>query len=109
MTEVPNEIGKKYLITTSDWFMAPDGEQYSAVFGTVHGIFSADKTLGVETNKDSTNWYVRIGNMTVAGCRVNYAIRTDKVNFEPVNREWDHESRLYVEKQSMTRIYDADK
>ena len=39
------EIGKKYLITTDDWFYAPDGNNYKSVFGTLTGVYSDDDTL----------------------------------------------------------------
>ncbi len=71
-------IGDKALITTEGWFYAPDGISYRAVFGTVKGVLNSQDTLGVKTNARSTNWYVEIGNMTVAGCQIHYAIKTDK-------------------------------
>ena len=74
------KIGDKALITTEGWFFAPDGVSYRAVFGTVKGISTSEDTLGVKTNAKSTNWYVEIGNMLVAGCQIHYAIKTDKCN-----------------------------
>lgn len=71
------EPGQKALITTDDWFFAPDGNSYRAVFGTVHAVRSAEETLGIRPNGKSTNWYVEIGNMTIAGCQVHYAVKTD--------------------------------
>ena len=73
-------IGEKAIITTDNWFFAPDGQNYRAVFGTVKAVKSAEETLGVKTNSKSTNWYVEIGNMTLAGCQIHYAIKTDKCN-----------------------------
>lgn len=35
------QVGKKALITTNNWFMAPDGLQYKAVFGTIIRVASA--------------------------------------------------------------------
>lgn len=92
------ETGKKYLITTSDWFMAPNGRQYKSVFGTVNSINDADSSLGLKTNRNSTNWYVMVGNMMVAGCQIHYVIETDEVlpegipaiNHEVVNGEVKH-------------------
>lgn len=69
-------VGEKYLVSTDNWFVAPDGTQYRAVYGTVHAILE-DNTLGIKTNRNSTNWYIHIGNMVVAGCQIHYAIRTD--------------------------------
>lgn len=71
-------VGQKALVTMDQWFFAPDGRQYRAVFGTVRGIRTAEVTLGVKPNARSTNWYLEIGRMTVAGCQVHFAIQTDE-------------------------------
>ena len=71
------QIGCTALITTDNWFIAPDGQMYRAVFGAVKAIRNDEATLGVRTNAKSTNWYVEIGNMTIAGCQIHYAIKTD--------------------------------
>ena len=102
------DIGEKYLITTNDWFYAPDGESYKAVYGTVRGIYSDAETLGIKTNARSTNWYVEIGNMLVAGCQIFYAIKTDKVNLDPGHREFEHNGMIVDGKLALTRIYYAD-
>ena len=70
-------IGDKVLITTDNWFVAPDGSECRAVFGTVHGVFDSETTLGIKTNDRSTNWYVKIGRMIVAGCQIHYVIKSD--------------------------------
>jgi len=67
-----------------------DREQYKAIYGTVSAITDAEKELGVKTNSRSTNWYVKIGEMTVAGCQVFYAIQIDKVSFCPPIIELSH-------------------
>lgn len=74
------EIGKKALVTTSEWFYAPDGAVYRAVFGTVRGVMSAAETLGIKPKAGDASWFLEIGNMTIAGCQIKYAIRTDKCN-----------------------------
>lgn len=102
------ELGERYLITTDNWFIAPDGEQYRAVFGTVTGVTSDDQTLGIKTNRGSTNWYVVIGNMIVAGCQIHYCIRTDEVSRRPVTREWVDGDTLRAEREPVSRIYCAD-
>lgn len=79
------EVGKKALITTNEWFIAPDGKQYRAVFGTVKAVQSSEETLGVRTNARSTNWYVEIGCVTLAGCQVHYAIRAETCNLGHVD------------------------
>jgi hypothetical protein len=69
----------KYLITTDNWFYAPDGKQYRAAWGEVKIL--SDDVLGVKTNARSSNWYARVGNdeshIIIAGCQIHYAIRTD--------------------------------
>ncbi len=77
-------VGKKYLITTDHWFYGPDGGQYRAAFGTVKAIHSSEETLGVKTNARSTNWYVEVGCLTIAGCQIHYAVQTDTCSFEPI-------------------------
>ena len=88
------EIGKKYLVTTEEWFAGPDGERYKAVHGTVTGLHSDDATLGIKTNRGHTNWYMEIGQMIIAGCQIKYAIRTDEVNKEPVLEQNWHDGKI---------------
>jgi hypothetical protein len=70
----------RYLITADEWFYAPDGKQYRAAWGNVHII--ADDILGVKTNRNSSNWYARIGNnekhVIIAGCQIHYSVRCNK-------------------------------
>jgi hypothetical protein len=102
------QINDKVLITTNEWFFAPDGEVYKAVFGTVKAILTAEETLGVKTNSKSTNWYVQVGNMTIAGCQIHYCIKTDEVSSDPGTREIEYEGELKVTRNPTTRIYRAD-
>lgn len=99
--------GKKYLITTDEWFFAPDGQQYRAVFGTVSGIESDESILGFKA-RHSTNWYVKIGNMLIAGCRVHYAIMTDTISDQPPIRSMEHEGKISHAPEEQSRIYHAD-
>lgn len=68
--------GEKYLITTDNWFFAPDGEQYRAIWGTCN-FSKTDEVLGFNPTR-STNWLLKVGEgegaMTLGGCQVNYAI-----------------------------------
>ena len=100
--------GKNYLINTSEWFIAPDGDSYKAVYGTLKGVFSSEETLGVKTNARSSNWYVVIGNMIVAGCQILYAMETDCVNFNPVEAEVDFNGERKRVAKTRTRIYNAN-
>lgn len=71
----------KYLITTDNWFYAPDGKKYRAVWGEVKVL--EDNILGVKTNRNSTNWFISIGEngreMIIAGCQIHYAIKRDEM------------------------------
>lgn len=70
--------GEKYLVTTDEWFIAPDGNSYCAVWGNV--ILQSDsETLGIKTNDKSTNWYAIVGthenHVVIAGCQLHYAVK----------------------------------
>ena len=77
------QIDEKYLITTDSWFLGPDGNQYKAVFGTVTAVLTDKEYLGITTNRQSTNWYLVIGEMVIAGCQIHYAVRTDSISSGP--------------------------
>lgn len=102
-------IGDKVLVTTDNWFFAPDGETYKAVFGTVKGVFDDQQALGIKTNARSTNWYVQIGDMMIAGCQIHYAILTDGFSKNAPIREFEHNGKVIKGESTMTRIYNADK
>src|SRR3546814_7562125 len=63
LSQLMVSVGDQALITTDNWFYAPDGKSYRAAFGTVQAIRSSEIALGVKTNSKSTNWYVEVGNM----------------------------------------------
>lgn len=67
-------IGKNVLITTGNWFVAPDGRQYKSVWGKLIQIKEASKHLGFVPNRAHANWYICIGNMTIMGCQAMYFI-----------------------------------
>lgn len=100
-------VGKKALINTDQWFVAPDGQQYKAVFGTIKSVLDSTEALGVRTNAKSTNWYVEIGNLTVAGCQIHYAVQTDSCNLNDVMNYEVKDGEL-VQFMQPTRIYNAD-
>ena len=102
------KIGKKALLHTNHWFHAPDGKQYNNVFGTIKAVLSDEETLGIKTNRGSTDWYVEIGNMTIAGCQILYGIATDTCNlgeYEDYHTSAEHGCKKYI---SPSRIYNAD-
>ena len=102
------KVGDKFLITCDNWFIAPDGEQYRAVFGTVHAVMDSQEALGVKTNAKSTNWYVVIGNMILAGCQIHYAVRCNGYSRKPPTIECEHEGQFKPSQGAITRIYNAD-
>lgn len=73
-----NLIGHKVLITSTSWFFAPDGRQYRAVFGVLVAIHTSQDTLGFTPSRTHTNWYVQVGNVTIAGCQVLQCVKTDE-------------------------------
>ena len=101
------DLNKSYVITTDAFFFAPDGEQYKAVFGTVTAILNDEQTLGIKTNRGSSNWYVVIGDMIVAGCQIHYCIRSDGFSKKPTKMQIVHDGQLSYHDENITRIYDA--
>lgn len=109
MNTIPMNInpGDKALVTTDNYFVAPDGRQYRAVFGTVKAARTAEDTLGIRPNGKSTNWYLEIGNMTIAGCQVHYLTRCENVKIGPVT-EWNMHEGRHVPSERPCVIYYAD-
>ena len=72
--------GKKYLITTEDWFRTPDGDQSKAVWGTAK-MLTTDDVFSFKPLRPSTNWFLKVGegngSMIVAGCQIHYAIECE--------------------------------
>jgi len=100
-------IGDKCLITTDNYFVAPDGKQYRSVFGTVKAVHDAQTVLGIKPNAKSTNWYVEIGNMILAGCQIHYLVKTDKVSYNMItDTTWG--GGIYTTFTRETVIYNAD-
>jgi hypothetical protein len=100
--------GDKALVTTEGWFYAPDGNSYKAVYGTVEAVRTAESTLGVKPNGRSTNWYLEIGNMTIAGCQIHYAVKTDKCSKDK-SRNWSANAEHGInEYEAPSVIYFAD-
>lgn len=101
------EVGKKVLVTCDNWFYAPDGQNYRALFGTVKGVFTAEETLGVRPNGKSTNWYAEVGNMLIAGCQIHYVARIDTCELGAVNA-WTEVDGTVKEFTRPSHIYNAD-
>jgi hypothetical protein len=80
----------KYIVTTDNWFYAPDGNSYKAVWGDV--TILEDTFLGIKTNRNASNWYAKVGSennhVIVAGCQIHYAVYCEN---EPNNQTFKHE------------------
>lgn len=80
----------KYLITTDNWFVAPDGKQYRSVWGECEVI--EDAFLGVKTNRNSSNWFVKVGSedkhVIVAGCQIHYSIKCESKPISTPVSDW---------------------
>lgn len=70
----------KYLITTHEWFYAPDGKQYRAVWGEV-SILESKEVLGLDPNRVTSNYCYRVGteehHIIIGGCQVTYSVKCD--------------------------------
>lgn len=106
---------EKYLITTNSWFYAPDGKQYRGAWGSVK-IFE-DSFLGIKTNRNSSNWYLKVGSndkhIIIAGCQIHYAIKCNNKPKEDNWEAWDtiknNDKKLeYQVSQSPNPIYIAE-
>lgn len=93
-------IGSTVLITCDNWFFAPDGQSYRAVWGSVKAVRTDNEVLGLKTNARSTNWYIEIGNMILAGCQIHYALECSEPHFG--------ECRDDEGKKIPSRIYNAN-
>lgn len=102
-------VGDKALVTCEQWFIAPNGRLYRCVFGTVKAVLTAEDALGVRPNGRSSNWYLEIGCITIAGCQIHYAVRTDAAILDRVN-DWHFsaEKQTLVEYDRPSMIFDAD-
>lgn len=108
-SQVSQMVGQKVLVTTDAWFTAPDGCSYKAVCGKLVCVESDKEVLGLKTNAHSTNWYIQVGRMLVAGCQIHYVINCEgvDVNFNRSKSEVTHEGVNKPITQD-SRIYNAD-
>lgn len=98
----------KYLITTDNWFFAPDGRQYKSVWGEVEIL--EDLILGVKTNRNSSNWYAKIGtdenHIIVAGCQIHYALKSNEKPNQNIIQDFTTSDNgiVYFERPTLTYI-----
>jgi hypothetical protein len=102
--------GQKYIITTNDWFIAPDGDSYKSAWGTCE-VKCIKEVFGFDPIRPSTNWYLQVGKegteAIIAGCQIHYAIRCEN----PPEDKYIGQS--YIEKETgkylnSSRIYYAE-
>lgn len=91
------ENGKKYLVTTDNWFRAPDGENYCAAWGACE-LKKTEDVFGFTPARPSTNWFLKIGteekHVIIAGCQVHFAVRSEN---RPKSR---HFGKFYKDKDT---------
>jgi len=99
-------IGKKVLVTTDTWFFAPDGKEYISVYGDLIGVFSDSEITGIKTNSKSTNWYIQVGSMIVAGCQIHYVVNCEDKDVElgEVETFLTHKGK-YITSKRPSKIY----
>lgn len=97
----------KYLITTDEWFTAPDGIQYKAAWGDVEVL--EDSFLGLKTNRNSTNWFAKVGSednhIIIAGCQIHYAIRCEEQPECADAKDWQADANKLNVFKAPNRIY----
>lgn len=93
-----NYLNQKVLITTQDWFYAPDGKQYRAIWGTLKGVHEAKSVLGFVPGRTHDNFFIEIGNAAIAGCRGLYCVLCPtKPDFKEVEHSmYDHTNGLKI-------------
>lgn len=100
----------KYLITTDAWFLAPDGQEYKAVWGEVEIL--SDNFLGIKTNARSANWFAKVGSeenhVIIAGCQIHYAAKSEERPSSNFCETWTTEGGNFKSFKSPSRIYFAE-
>lgn len=71
-------LNHNVLCTTQNWFVAPDGKQYRAIWGKLNAIHEAGKELGFIPNRSHANWFYEIGKTIIMGCQILYLLRCDE-------------------------------
>jgi hypothetical protein len=90
----------KYLVTTDNWFIGPDGEQYRAAWGNVE-VFTAQDVWGF-TPARSTNWFAKVGGAIIAGCQIHYAVECPKA---PARKQGRYKNKDTGEDMPFNNIY----
>jgi len=83
--------GQKYLVTTEEYFVTPNGKQYKAAFGEYKG----KAAFGVD--------FTYIGNIALKTDKIYSAVKTDEVDFGNKQDEWSEKGEMRD-----TWIYNAE-
>lgn len=106
-----NDPEAKYLITTDNWFAAPDGFMYQSVWGKIQ-IFEDTTITGIKTNRNSSNRYMVVGNKgkaaIIAGCQIHYAVRSDSKPNTNIISDYTVGGGIYTEYERPSKIYIAE-
>ena len=103
-----NHLNQKVLITTSAWFVAPNGQEYRAVWGTLKAIHEAGKSLGFIPNRSHANWFVEVGNMIIMGCQVMYIVSSPEKPNQEKSLNWTTDAGKIHEYERPCVIYFAE-
>lgn len=87
---------KEVLITTHEWFVAPNGKRYGSIYGTFKGVF--------ESEDGSEKLYVNIGNAVIAESQINCII-DDAASIFAIGYAT---KGIRGDLEYMSRIYNAD-
>lgn len=102
------ENGKRYLVTTDNWFEAPDGENYRAAWGTCF-LKKIDDVFGFTPMRPSTNWFLRVGSddkfVIIAGCQIHYVVRSED---PPIEKIGTYVSKGTGKEVQINKIYFAE-
>ncbi len=94
------ESGKKYLVTLDSYFVAPDCEQYRAVWGEAK-VHEASRALGLKPTR-STNWFLKVGTVGIAGCQIHFITECEE---RPKRKIGNYEDKDTKERIPFNKIY----
>lgn len=101
----------KYLITTDNWFLGPDGQEYAGVWGEVEVVKTLD-LWGFEPHRPSQNWFLKVGtednHVFIAGCQIHYAVKSEarpnpgRIKFSFGDGEKERQTKIYFAEDNST-------
>ena len=91
------KIGEKHLISINKWFIAPNGSEYRAIYGTINDISGSKGDLSVV-----------VGSLAIPKSKILCAIKTDGCNFDEAD-SWQSIGGEVEVYKIPSKIYNADK